>query len=117
MKHIQSQTGSAIASREWKRVLKIRTFKAYGGCKCACKGCKVTKYQFLTLDHIGNAREELGHGKHTGKKNNSTPSRYRGWKLHNKLMKEGFPHKKKLRVLCYNCNCAIGAYGYCPHSK
>lgn len=29
--------------------------------------------------------------------------------------RNGYP--KGFRVLCHNCNMAIGFYGYCPHSR
>lgn len=25
--------------------------------------------------------------------------------------------RRSIRVLCHNCNCAHGFYGYCPHEK
>lgn len=31
-----------------------------------------------------------------------------------KPVAQGYP-KDRYRLLCYNCNCAIGARGYCPH--
>lgn len=30
------------------------------------------------------------------------------------IKKNGFPDS--VQVLCWNCNCAKGIYGYCPHS-
>lgn len=86
---------------------KIETFNAYGGCKCACKGCDIVEPKFLTLDHIGNSKIELGHG---------TSKETRGRKLYKTLRLNGYPYKNKLRVLCYNCNCTIGCYGSCPHN-
>lgn len=86
---------------------KIETFKAYGGCRCACNGCDVVEPRFLTIDHIGNSKKYLGH----------TTKKTRGRALYKTLRERGYPYKKQLRVLCFNCNCAIGSYGYCPHSK
>ena len=80
--------------------LKIELLNAYGGCKCACKGCNITEVEFLTLDHIGDSKKKLNH---------------KGINLYRVLRKEGYPHKNKLRVLCWNCNCALGQRGYCPH--
>lgn len=69
----------------------------YGG-KCVC--CGETELNFLTLDHINNdgalQRKERSAGSATYK-----------W-----VMKE---RPADLQVLCYNCNCAKGHYGICPH--
>ena len=32
------------------------------------------------------------------------------------LKKNGWP-KDKYRLLCLNCNCSYGYYGYCPHQR
>lgn len=65
---------------------------------CECCGCDI--YEFLSLDHVegngGKHRSEIGSG------------RIYAWVWKNKLP-PGF------RVLCHNCNQAIGMYGYCPH--
>jgi hypothetical protein len=34
--------------------------------------------------------------------------------LWTKLLRLGTPHPD-YRVLCHNCNTALGFYGYCPH--
>ena len=81
--------------------LKIETFSHYGGNRCAC--CGETHIEFLQLDHIngGGARDrKLG---------------LVGISLYTKLRKLGYPIG--FRVLCANCNFAIGLYGYCPHQK
>lgn len=85
--------------------LRIMTLEAYGGTppKCAC--CSEHALEFLTLDHVaggGNAdRKANGHKGGT--------AQYRA------LRKNGFP--PGFRVLCWNCNSAIGIHGYCPHQK
>lgn len=81
---------------------KLRVLKEYGDAKCACCGEKAI--EFLNIDHIGNSRKELRHTKRSG-------ALYRWLETHD------YPDKDKLRVLCYNCNCAIGTYGYCPHQE
>ena len=80
---------------------RIAMIEAYSNGKNACVCCGEKLYEFLTLDHIGNSRTELKH-------------RHKNWTLRS-LATKGFPHRDKLRVLCYNCNCAIGHLGYCPH--
>lgn len=69
--------------------------------RCAC--CLETHLEFLTIDHIegeGNKhRKEIGsrggHDFYTWLKKNHFPIGY--------------------RVLCMNCNHALGIWGYCPH--
>jgi hypothetical protein len=72
---------------------------AYGRV-CAC--CGESQREFLALDHIDGIRppgfEGLG-----------------GLKLYTKLRQMKWP--KGFRVLCHNCNSALGYYGYCPHGK
>jgi hypothetical protein len=31
------------------------------------------------------------------------------------IIRSGYP--ENLRILCLNCNCSHGAYGYCPHER
>jgi len=71
----------------------------YGG-KCAC--CGESRIEFLAIDHIDGGGTE--HRERVGK----------GWKFYQWLRREGYP--KGFRVLCHNCNLAIGFYGYCPHT-
>ena len=82
--------------------LRAETLKVYGG-RCAC--CDEASIEFLVLDHIngnGNA-----HRRETGK--------YGGVNFYRMLKKQGWP--LGFRVLCWNCNHSIGAYGYCPHGN
>lgn len=86
-----------------KYTLRIRklVIEHYGG-KCGC--CDVKNYEFLAIDHIdggGNAHREKMQGKYRG---------IAEYLYHNKWP-EGF------RILCHNCNSAIGFYGTCPHQK
>ena len=69
--------------------------------KCGC--CGEGTEQFLTIDHIDGKRA-MGHGQ------NMNGNRLRRW-----LIKNGFP--LGFQVLCYNCNCAKGFYGQCPHQS
>ena len=86
--------------KQWQEI-KIATIKAYGG-KCEC--CGEVEPRFLTIDHKnGNGKE---HRKSVG----------RGWRMYLWLAKQGFP-KDDYRLLCYNCNCARGQYGRCPHEE
>lgn len=64
-------------------------------CRCCHENC----YDFLTIDHVNNDGAE-----HRRKINGS---------LYRWLIKNNFP--EGYQVLCYNCNCAKGNYGKCPH--
>jgi hypothetical protein len=81
---------------------KRKIFNHYGNGKCAC--CGETCLEFLSLDHIAGGgaihRKEVGGG---------------GIKMYYWLIANDFP--EGYRVLCHNCNQAIGAYGYCPHER
>ncbi len=67
------------------------------GRSCAC--CGESTYEFLSIDHIDG-----GGGKHRKQTNGHTQR----W-----LIKNNFP--PGFRILCHNCNQALGHYGYCPH--
>lgn len=76
---------------------KLEGIRAYGG-RCAC--CGESRIEFLTIDHI--------HGR--------TDEEYRitGQKAWARLKARGWP-KNNFQLLCFNCNCAKGVYGRCPH--
>lgn len=86
--------------RQNARKIKLEVIAAYGG-ECAC--CGETAPEFLTIDHIdgggkAHRRELAGYGR----------AIYR-W-----LKAQGFP-QDGFQLLCWNCNCAKGFYGTCPH--
>lgn len=89
--------------RDYVRKLREEIISAYGG-KCVC--CDESAPEFLTIDHING-----GGGKHR-----ETIGRTGGQSFYIWLRRQGFP-KDEFRLLCYNCNCARGKYGYCPHEK
>lgn len=60
--------------------------------------------EFLTIDHIDETGSE--HRKEVGG----------GHSMYMWLRKNGYP-KDNYRLLCLNCNCSLGFYGYCPHQK
>lgn len=86
-----------------KRRLKIRreTLSHYSDGTLSCACCGETHIEFLAIDHING-----GGTKHRKELN-------RGGGIFAWLKKNGFPDG--YRVLCHNCNQAIGLYGYCPH--
>lgn len=87
--------------RTRRHEVRLQVIQAYGG-RCAC--CGESNFYFLQLDHIKG-----GGGKHRktiGRSSNST--HFYRW-----LIEQQFP--KGFRLLCANCNCALGYYGFCPH--
>jgi len=70
---------------------------------CAC--CGENMIEFLAIDHInGGGKQHRKEINNPGGKNFYVWLRVRNWP-------SGY------RVLCHNCNQAIGAYGVCPHKK
>jgi hypothetical protein len=70
-----------------------------GSNKCAC--CGEAQFEFLTIDHIAGG----------GSKHRKEIRTY----IIRHLIRNNFP--PGYRILCFNCNCAKGFFGYCPHEK
>ncbi len=79
--------------------LKKEIYDHYGN-KCQCCGEK--RKEFLSIDHMDGGGHK--HRKEIG-----------GNGLYYWLRQKKFP--KNFRILCMNCNWAIGVYGYCPHKN
>jgi 5-methylcytosine-specific restriction endonuclease McrA len=82
-----------------QRAAKLEGIGAYGG-KCVC--CGEDQIEFLTLDHINGRTDE--------------PYKITGQKAWARLKARGWP-KNNYQLLCFNCNCAKGVYGQCPHQS
>ena len=85
-------------SRNRHQSLRKEAIEHYGN-KCACCGETIT--EFLSIDHING-----GGRKHR----ESVNSELCFW-----LKKNNYPDG--FQVLCYNCNCAKGFFGKCPHEE
>lgn len=84
-------------NRARTRELRELVIEGYGG---ACFCCGETSYEFLALDHVdGDGKEDR--------------SKRGGYGPYRMAVEENFPDR--YRLLCHNCNLAIGFYGYCPH--
>ena len=90
---------AAEAQRESQRKLRLDTIAALGGC-CAC--CGEDTLEFLGIDHIGHGR------------GNPRPLLETGHRAYRKARSDGYD-RAKWRILCHNCNLAVGFYGACPH--
>jgi hypothetical protein len=90
--------------RQYRKKIRRAALDAYGGLVCSCDHngvpCGSHPEEFLGIDHIN------GDGVNV---------KYRGGKtLYAWLRKNRYP--PGFRVLCHNCNMALGFYGHCPHS-
>ncbi len=82
-----------------KRVNKARKEAIeYYGNKCNC--CDETIFRFLTIDH------KNGRG-------NEHRRKLKSKSIYIWLRQNNYP--KEFQVLCFNCNCAKGFFGSCPH--
>ena len=84
-------------SPAYRYKLKKDVLNHYGH-KCAC--CGETTFEFLTLDHIDG---------------NGAKHRKRVGNVYSWLRKNNYP--SGYQILCFNCNCAKGFYGKCPHQN
>jgi hypothetical protein len=104
--------------REWARqhraeiipkqkAYRVRTrreaIEAYGG-RCSC--CGEQRLEFLTINHTKN--DGARHRRALGNQG-------RGHAFYLWLKTNYYPTGFDVR--CWNCNCAQGLYGYCPHKK
>ena len=85
------------SSREAFRQRRLKALALYGGV-CVC--CGESEPDFLTFDHINN----------DGYKNRHAS----GSQLISFILRE---RPTDVQILCYNCNCARGHYGICPHKR
>lgn len=92
-----------VTSKERRKQLKEEVIREYGGV-CVC--CGDNHIEFMTIDHIN------GGGRQHRKEINCGG----GWNFYAWLKKNLYP-KDEYRLLCFNCNSALGAFGYCPHQN
>lgn len=109
-----------VSMRNWRvkdrEAYKIRNRRRYAdrrdkvlvllGNKCACCGKK--QKEFLTIDHKNN--DGAAHRRSLSKSRGGATWRMFMWALHQPVALV----KKTLQILCWDCNCSRGVYGYCP---
>lgn len=96
---------SRAIHKRWREKVRRQALVHYGGDPPACACCGEKVYEFLTIDHVdGNGAQERRRQGHRG-----------GIQQYSWLRREGYP--PGYQVLCWNCNCAVGLYGSCPHQR
>ena len=87
-------------NKRFTDALRDTALRRYGGTPPTCACCGEHRREFLAIDHIGG-----GGNKHRKEVKKAT--------IYSWLKREGYPDG--FRVLCHNCNMAIGFYKTCPH--
>ena len=94
-------------ARQRYRQTKAEFLEAYGS-RCVC--CGETESDFLTADHVNNDGAQHRMALKQGKKRAGSGSTFYRW-----LKQHHWP--AIFQILCYNCNCAKGFFGECPHER
>lgn len=87
----------------YKRRAKREVLEKYSGKNPSCACCGEKHFEFLTIDHINGG----------GRKHRAEIRKKYHIDMYPWLKKFNYP--KGFRVLCINCNFALGNYKYCPH--
>lgn len=87
---------------------KLQMLEAFGW-KCSC--CGVEHPYFLTLEHVNGGRHF--YGKRYGREG----KQYQQSNTYVEIARAKADNwdRTKWECLCWNCNCAKGKYGQCPH--
>ena len=97
-------TPDSILHRKYREKLKLEVFSHYSNGKPKCACCRWDKdTDGLSIDHIH------------GRKDPKEPKGLSSYRLYRYVKKSGYP--PTFRVLCLNCNAAIGHHGKCPHEE
>lgn len=92
-----------LKKKRYRDKLRADVLNKYGN-QCACCGEK--RPEFLTIDHVEGGG--IRHLKSIGCLTSGT--KFYAW-----IRRNSYP--KMLQILCWNCNCAKGKYGSCPHDR
>lgn len=99
-KHLEERRNyNRIYGQQYRDRIRKEVFSHYGGAFCCC--CGESTFEFLSIDHIAGG----------GNQHRKTMSNHLDLWLRNNHFPSGF------RVLCMNCNFALGRHGYCPHNN
>jgi hypothetical protein len=107
MKNAQKINARTRAIHREKR---LQVLNLLGG-NCEC--CGESQYEFMAIDH------RFGDGAAHRKSMKGKNSSLNGINFFNRILKEikDKTDGNRYRILCHNCNSAIGWYGHCPHEK
>lgn len=97
-RHAENKNKKRASENGKRKLQRIDVIYHYGG---RCKCCGEDRYEFLAIDHVNG-----GGRRHRKEIKKQLPQ----WLIENNYP-EGF------RILCHNCNIALGIYGYCPHEN
>ena len=86
-------------SRNYNRNIRLKVLSHYSGGTPSCACCGEIEIIFLCIDHINGGGN---------RQRRSITKSLSHW-----LYKQGYP--VGYRILCWNCNAAIGIKGDCPH--
>lgn len=92
----------AKAGSIYKAAIKLECLVRYSSLIPICACCQEEDQEVLSIDHVGG-----------GGKKHRIGLKVRGNAFYKYLRDAGFP--SGYRVLCLNCNFALGLYGNCPH--
>lgn len=99
-----------VYSQNWdferKVRIKMEVMDHYGG---VCQICGESHLECLTIGHSFNDGAEF--------RRTRDDLKFSGIQFYYWLKQNNFPDDLGLRVLCWNCNCSIGAYGYSPYEE
>src|SRR6266480_2952457 len=90
-------------SKKYRMKVRMDVLTHYGGNPPLCACCNEAHLEFLVIDHI------VGGGT---KERKANINKRAGWAFYVHLRMMNYP--VGYRVLCDNCNSALGFYGYCP---
>lgn len=95
----------ANCKKESRRKARFQALVAYSKDQPLCECCRETDLDSLCIDHIDGGGNS--HRRKIGK--------LAGYSFYIWLKKNKYP--SGFRVLCLNCNDALGIFGYCPHNQ
>lgn len=99
--HLKNRDLILEKQKEYRLKIKLEVFSHYCNGEIKCQCCSEKIIEFLSIDHVDGGGTK--HRKQIGRGN-----------LYRWLINNNFPNN--YRVLCHNCNQAIGIYGKCPHN-
>lgn len=101
-KNPNTQLSRRINKKSNSLAIKNKIIENYGG---VCDCCGASDIYILTIDHSKSG------GRKEQKELEAKGKSFYQWLINNNYPQDNY------QLLCYNCNCSKGFYGYCPHQK